>query len=477
MWTYRGVPVAGTVRGDAREGKSGVNGPNDALAALILEANLSWAGLARRVNDVGAAVEGLALRYDYTAVHRWVKRGERPRPPVPMLIAEVLTRCSGRRISPGDFGMVEDATVAVRGLQYADSASTTIDTLIDLGRADVKRRDLIKAPFVLAALAAPSRDWLLATLEEMATDRGPRRVGMSQVAGIRDMFALFQELDVMRGGGHARTALVEYMQSYVFPLLTREHEAPVRRALYEAAAEQAYLAGWMAYDDGEHGLAERYLIQALRLAQASSNGPLGAHVLAGMSDQANLLGHPREALMLSRVGRRGFSADESPACLARLLILEGRALAVLGERKDAAAAVVRAERVFSRVDHENEPEWARFIDRPYLFGVAAHCFRDLAQASEVERFATESAEGARRQGRARRGALSHAALAVGALIQNNVEGAASRGLEVVELAESVNSSRCREAVRDLRRRLEPYGEVAEVQRFNARAAGLLGLAA
>ncbi|MGC5022192.1 hypothetical protein [Micromonospora sp. DT47] len=48
----------------------------------------------------------------------------------------------------------------------------------------------------------------------------------------------------------------------------------------------------MAYDDGEHGLAQRYLIQALRLAQASNSTALGAYVLAGMSDQANLLGHP-----------------------------------------------------------------------------------------------------------------------------------------------------------------------------------------
>jgi len=57
----------------------------DALAALIAEADAragcSWAGLARRINDLGAG-QGLALRYDYTSVHRWVKRGEKPRSPV-----------------------------------------------------------------------------------------------------------------------------------------------------------------------------------------------------------------------------------------------------------------------------------------------------------------------------------------------------------------------------------------------------------
>ncbi|MGC4852197.1 hypothetical protein ACLQ24_02090 [Micromonospora sp. DT4] len=453
-----------------------MNEPNDALAALVVEAGISWAGLARRVNDLGA-VEGLALRYDYTAVNRWVKRGETPRSPVPMLLARALTERVGRRISPSDIGMTEEETLAARGLEYGDDPHATVDTIIDLGRADVKRRDIVKAPFVLAALGAPSRDWLLATLDETTTERGPRQVGMRQVAGIREMFALFQDMDVMRGGGHARTALVEYMQSYVLPLIKREHEPAVQRALYEAAAEQSYLVGWMAYDDGEHGLAQRYLIQALRLAQAADSAALGAHVLAGMSDQANLLGHPREALMLARAGRHGLAEGDSPACLADLHILEGRALAALGESVTAAASVVRAEQVFGRVVHDDEPAWAKFIDAPYIFGEAAHCFRDLGQPDELERFANESAAGARRQGRARRGALSEAALSVADLDRANVEAAASRAARVVDLAASVNSSRAIETVRDLQRRLKPFGNLHEVQQFNTRAGALLGLAA
>jgi hypothetical protein len=335
-----------------------VSEPNEALAALINEAGTSWAGLARRVNEMGAGEAGLALRYDYTAVNRWVRRGEQPRPPVPALIAKVLSQKLGRRITAADFGMVGEETVAERSLQYANSPSVTVETIIELGRADVQRRSILKAPFILAALGAPSRDWLLATLDETATERGARQISMKQVAGIREMFALFQEMDVMRGGGHARTALVEYMNSYVFPLLKRDHAATIRSALYEAAAEQAYLVGWMAYDDGGHGLAQRYLIQALRLAEASKNPALGAHVLAGMSDQANLLGHPHEALMLARAGRRGIRDSRSPACLADLHVLEGRALAVLGDAKGAAASVAEAERVFSRVDPDSEPDTA-----------------------------------------------------------------------------------------------------------------------
>lgn len=449
--------------------------PNDALAGLIREANCSYAGLARRVNQLGTA-EGLRLTYDYTAVGRWVKRGEQPRPPVPALLARALSELLGHGVSAGDLGMADATTLASRGLDYPTDVAVTVDTIRDLGRAELKRRRVIAAPFALAALAAPSRDWLLASLDEITATDGPRRIGQPQVDGIRHMFRLFQELDVMRGGGHARAALLEYLTGHVLPLLKRKHEPAIQTALCEAASEQTYLVGWMAYDDGQHGLAERYLIQALRLAEASGNRALGAHVLAGMSDQANLLGHPREALALARAGQRGLGRG-SPACLADLQILEARALAALGDTAAATGAVARAEATFGRVVPENEPEWARFIDAAYVFGEAAHCFRDLADLRQLRRFAGESAAEARRQRRARRGALSNAALAVGDIASREVESAAARGIGVVKLAATVSSSRTRETLRDLVKRTEPYRTVPLVQEFHRQATTFLHPAA
>ncbi len=120
----------------------------------------------------------------------------------------------------------------------------------------MKRRELlIGSPFVLAALAAPSRDWLLASLEQTAAPE-PMRVGFDQVTAIRDMFRVFQEMDVIQGGGDlARRAVAQYLTGHVLPLVKASHPEPVRLALYEVASEQTYLAGWMAYDSGRHGLA------------------------------------------------------------------------------------------------------------------------------------------------------------------------------------------------------------------------------
>lgn len=447
---------------------------NYALKALIEEASCSEAWLASRVNALAAA-GGMTLSYDYSAVYRWTEKGQKPRKGVPRYVAAALSERLGRRVTPADFGMGDDASLAERGLAYPSNPLVTVETVLELGRADMKRRTVItKSPYLIAALAAPSRDWLLAALDEQHSPNRPRKIGMKQVQGIREMFRHFQELDVMRGGGHARLALVQYMDDYVMPLLRESYTDDVAKALYEAASEQCYLVGWMAYDDGRHGLAQRYLIQSLRLAQASGNAPLGAHVLAGMSDQANLLGHPHEAVQLARAGQQAISLKDSPACLTDLFILEARAQAALRHDREAKAAIGRAERTFDHIKHNDEPEWARFIDRAYVFGEAAQAFRDIAlhdhaEARHAQAFATESLDESKRQGRARRGALSYAARAVAHLQQGDVNRAGHEALNVLDLAGQVASSRTRETIHDLHTRLRAYETEPEVNQFMQRA--------
>ncbi|NED29755.1 transcriptional regulator, partial [Streptomyces anulatus] len=77
--------------------------PNVLLEALIEEAGVSRAGLAGHVNRAGRA-RGLGLRYEHTAVSRWLK-GQRPRGQVPDLICEVLAGRLGRPVGLDDIGM------------------------------------------------------------------------------------------------------------------------------------------------------------------------------------------------------------------------------------------------------------------------------------------------------------------------------------------------------------------------------------
>jgi hypothetical protein len=324
-------------------------------------------------------------------------------------------------------------------------------------------------PQSAGAAIAPSRDWLLATLDA-TTPRPGGKVGHEQVTAIREAFAVYQETDVMRGGGHARRALAQYVTGHVLPLL-READPDTDASLFAAASEQTYLLGWMAFDDGRQALAQRYLLQSVRLSQASGDAMLGAHVLAGLSDQARMLGHPREALQLATVGRHGLTRAYSLACAADLWALQSRAHASLGEPREAAHAIAESEAAFERVRRDDEPEWARFIDTAYLTGEWANAFGDIARPAESTRFARLSATEAHTQKRARRGTLSHATLARAALTNGHLDldTAVHNAHRALDLALTVTSSRCTHAITDLRTRLQPFHTMTLARDFDERA--------
>lgn len=450
-----------------------MNSPNDQLGYWLGRSGISRKELARRVQSKAKEWGQPNVAPNATRVRRWLE-GETPRAPIPDVLAGVFSDHFGWRITTYDLGLGEGNSTEA-ALTYDPSFAATVEVVADLGRADVDRRKfLAAAPFAAVAGVGPSRDWLLATLDQ-EPEPGPR-VRLEDVLSVKNMFASFQRMDVLQGGGSGRLVLAEYMNHHVYPLLRRSHDDTVRRALCEAAAEQTYLLGWMAYDNGEHSTAQRYLIQSLRLAEESQNAPLGAHVLAGMADQATLLGNPAEGRRLAQAGRQGLSRSESPACLADLWCLEARALALLDDKVAAARAVVQSERAYERVDLAVEPDWAAFIDPAYLHGEHANTMRDMGDAKSAEQHARRSIEHARKQKRARRGAMSQAALAVSHLQRRDLDGAYAAGLRTLSLSGQVKSSRAIEAVQDLQRRMQTFGSDRLVADFNERARELVAAA-
>ncbi|MGA5634481.1 transcriptional regulator [Streptomyces lydicamycinicus] len=444
--------------------------PNHLLADALARSLMSQGELARRVHSRAMATGHRHINPDATAVRRWLN-GQETRPPIPALIADVFSGHFGRRITTYDLGLGE-APDLDRQLTYSPSWASTVESVTELGRADMDRRKFLAAsPFAAAAGIGPSRDWLLNTLDQVPK-AGPK-VRLEDVTSVRNMFAAFQDTDVMQGGGSGRLVLTEYMNEHVYPLLRRTYSEDVRRSLCAAVAEQTYLLGWMAFDDGEHGTAQRYLIQALRLAEESHDAALGAHVLAGMADQATLTGNPAEGRRLAQSGRHGLAHVNSQACLADLWALEARAHAAMGDKTATAHAVIESERAFGAVDHATEPVWAKFIDAAYLHGEMANAFRDIDQAGHAAEHARRSIAHARAQKRARRGAMSQAALAVSHLQRRDLEAAHSAGVRTLELAQRVKSSRAVEAVVDVRRRMIPFGSHRLVTDFNERARVLL----
>ncbi|MGH3977559.1 MAG: hypothetical protein ACRDRZ_00930 [Pseudonocardiaceae bacterium] len=106
-----------------------------------------------------------------------------------------------------------------------------------------------------------------------------------------------------------------------------------------------------------------------------------------------------------------------------------------------------------------------------IAGEWANAFGEITRPIESARFARRSAAEARNQNRARRGALSQAALARAALTGRSVDldAAVHNANRALDLAVTVQSSRCKQAVTDLRVRIQPFHTVAAARDFDDRA--------
>lgn len=481
--------------------------PNRQLAALIAEAGFSNAGLARRVDQLGLE-HGLDLRYDKTSVTRWL-RGQQPRGTTPALIAEVFTRRLGRRLTAQDLGLDACAPVYA-GLEFASSPEEAVDIVSGLWRKDSgSHAELRKIAFTPAGLVVPSRDWLIGRADDRVArgepapaavarvpaqtrpaavprqtpagpgrprgqaERGPgQRVTGGDIAALRSVGELFRTLDDAYGGGHARQALVRYLEHECEPMLRGTYGEQTGRKLFGAAADLTRLAGWTSYDIAAHGLAQRYFVQSLRLAQAAGDRSYGSYVLVTMSRQAVYLGHGREAVQLARVAQQGVGTSAPPIVQALLHAAEARAHGVLGEVRACTGALVRAERALETArPGDDVPHWARFFDEAQLADELGHCHRDLQQFRASAQHAERSLQ-LRAPSYARSRLFCRIVLATARLGLGELDQACTLGAEAAGAAAEMRSVRAIEYVRDFERRLEPYKDAAPVKGYREKVAAL-----
>ncbi|MFD5032751.1 regulator [Streptomyces sp. NPDC058220] len=471
--------------------------PNRQLAALIAEAGFSNAGLARRVDQLGLE-HGLDLRYDKTSVTRWL-RGQQPRGTTPALIAEVFTRRLGRRLSAQDLGLDACAPVYA-GLEFASTPEEAVDIVAGLWRKDSgSHAELRKIAFTPAGLVVPSRDWLIGRADErvghpdLAPQTGARvpvqvrtpapgvprprterttgqKVTAGDVSALRSVGDLFRTLDHAYGGGHARQALVRYLEHEAEPMLRGRYGEATGRRLFAVAADLTRLAGWTSYDIAAHGLAQRYFVQALRLAQASGDRAYGSYVLVTMSRQAVYLGHGREAVQLTRVAQQGIGASAPPVVQALLHSAEARGHGVLGEVRACTASLVRAERALETArPGDDVPHWARFFDEAQLADEFGHCHLDLQQYRTAVQYAERSLQ-LRAPAYARSRLFCRVVLASARLGLGELDQACLLGAEAAQQAGEMRSARAVEYVREFERRLEPYRDAAAVRNYRDRVA-------
>ncbi|MGW4443907.1 MFS transporter [Streptomyces sp. NPDC004682] len=464
-------------------------GPNEKLGAVLALAGISNAGLARRVNDLGAQ-RGLTLRYDKTSVARWVSKGMVPQGAAPHLIAAAIGQKLGRPVPLHEIGLADADPAPEVGLAFPRDVGQAVKSATDLYRLDLAGRragsggiwQSLAGSFAVSAYATPASRWLITPADSSvereaasAEDAGaPIKVGHSDVRKLREAAEDARRWDSKYGGGDWRSSMVpECLRVEAAPLLLGSYSDEVGRALFGAGAELTRLAGWMAFDTGQQEAAQRYYIQALRLARAAADVPLGGYVLASMSLQATYRGFGDEGVDLAQAALERNRGLATARTMSFFRLVEARAHARAGDAQAAGAALKSAEGWLERSrEGDNDPSWLGFYGYDRFAADAAECYRDLKAPRQVRRF-TEQALSKPTEEFVRSHGLRLVVSAVAELESGNLDAACEQGVRAVEVAGRISSARTTEYVKDLLHRLEPYGDEPRVVELRERARPLL----
>ncbi|MFC5955967.1 MFS transporter [Streptomyces pratens] len=466
-----------------------LRGPNEKLGTVLALAGISNAGLARRVNDLGAQ-RGLTLRYDKTSVARWVSKGMVPQGAAPHLIAAAIGQKLGRPVPLHEIGLADADPAPEVGLSFPRDVGQAVKSATELYRLDLAGRragsggiwQSLAGSFAVSAYATPASRWLITPADssvarEVSPSEGsaaPARVGHSDVLKLREAAEDARRWDSKYGGGDWRSSMVpECLRVEAAPLLLGSYADDVGRSLFGASAELTRLAGWMAFDTGQQEAAQRYYIQALRLARAAADVPLGGYVLASMSLQATYRGFGDEGVDLAQAALERNRGLATARTMSFFRLVEARAHARAGDAPAAGTALKAAEGWLERSrSGDSDPVWLGFYSYDRFAADAAECYRDLKAPRQVRRF-TEQALSRPTEEFVRSHGLRLVVSAVAELESGNLDAACEQGVRAVEVAGRISSARTTEYVRDLLHRLEPYGDEPRVVELRERARPLL----
>ncbi|MEV7092957.1 hypothetical protein AB0M80_08910 [Amycolatopsis sp. NPDC051045] len=442
--------------------------PNALLAAVMRQAGATNKGFARRVRERSQRDGGELVSADHVSVKRWLD-GTKPHARTCQLIAGVLGELLGRPVSLEEigFGSASETTSDDVGLEYPEEIAHSLVALGAITELELRTPKRVSPLSVVPeAWSGLVIRWLTESDEEGSLPpTEPRSITVVDVEAVREATAMFSSFDYKYGGGRPKSLVASFLDQEILPNIRHvSPQDPIGREYFREVAALTRLAGWTAYDTGAHGLAQRYLTQAFRLAKAAGDKALCGRILAGMSHQANFLGHFQRAVDLARAAYKGANGYATPTTMALFHAMEARALASLGRAEDVTAALLTAERWHCQGIRENDPEWIHYFDEAELHAEFAHCFRDIGNAELANHHAAASIA-ASESTYVRSLSFCRTVLATSHLQGGNLEEALDVARSVVETAAKLKSFRVISYLDDFRGRLGGHAGDPLVKEF------------
>ncbi|MFG3096045.1 transcriptional regulator [Streptomyces sp. NPDC048202] len=304
------------------------------------------------------------------------------------------------------------------------------------------RRGVLGVGLFSVALTVPGWPDVLGRLEAFKTGRATR-IGMPEVDMVIDMTAKVSELDDRFGGRHAR------------PMA--------------AASDLSYLTGYMAVDEGLHGLAQRYYVKALELAGAADDHLTYCTTLRGMSVQAIDLGHGSKAMALADAAAAA-SPAAGPRMRAFLAGQQAHSAALFGDRAVALRHIREAEAEMDRAESRGKP-FGSYDPSSLNYHVSQvrHELGDVAGSVEAMEHSDQLRFGVYRRARVRH----RATLAERQLRLGHLEAACRTWRTALDEWPMVQSGRADDRMRTMVRLIKPHTGNAHARALYDQARAML----
>ncbi|CCK32797.1 hypothetical protein BN159_8419 [Streptomyces davaonensis JCM 4913] len=344
---------------------------NPHLALWIAATGLPHGEIARRIAAEAKTQGHCQVAPDATRIRRWIV-GERPRPPVPALLAAVISEAIGQPLTPGDLGLTA-AGPTLDSIQLPLLTEAAAQTLAGWTQMDLflDRRDTLKlalgAPLILAA-----ERMLGGTARRL--NRATKGFDADTTTALEEVTAFFTKADASKGGGLYRAAIVAQLAEVARRV--QDGVPPSLKArVFATTADLAALAGWVSHDCGRYATAQRYWSYGIYAASEAAQPDRGVEIVTRMSHQMIYLGHPHDALGLLEVAAAKASL---PATRALVASQTGRVHAALGDQRQADRHLGAADELTADGMGNDVPPWMNYFDAAEHAGARAVSARDLA---------------------------------------------------------------------------------------------------
>ncbi|MGH3865057.1 MAG: XRE family transcriptional regulator [Pseudonocardiaceae bacterium] len=312
------------------------------------------------------------------------------------------------------------------------------------------RRDMLQEFTTLSGtvLVQPVRRWLAQALAAVPLV-SPESVSSDDLDALERTLMIFRRWDASGMGGLHRKAVVGQLNG-VAETLREPHSPAVHQRLFQITAELAQAAGWMAYDQGLPGVAQRYYLLGLSACHEARSPALGAKILGDMARLSTKYGHYEDSLDLVHAALYSLPHHDSALVRAELLGVESLAHAHLRGHAQVTRASDACVEVWQDAQVDVVPDWQHYMGQAQVDGLAADAYielaihtedsgRAIAHARRAERH-TLSARESRTPGFDRSRILDEIRLANVRLAQHDVAESVTVAQAALELAVPTSST-------------------------------------